>query len=131
VYYYTWLQICGIPISRQYQILNLDTGNPKLSIQRDTEKFCPQLIFLNNIPSKIIQEAKQSERQSNLTEQERYTKRSAKAKQRMKKQSIVKNLKWLEKILSMPMGNAHERKDVLQMWNTRFSGWIPDFKLLD
>jgi hypothetical protein len=48
--------------------------------------------------------------------------------QSMKKQSVVENLKWLEKILSM--GNARERKDVLQMWDTRFSGWIPDFKLL-
>ena len=47
----------------------------------------------------------------------------------MKKQNVVKNLKWLEKILSM--GNARKRKDILQMWDhTRFSGWIPDFKLL-
>ena len=28
------------------------------------------------------------------------------------------------------MGNARERKDVLQMWDTSFSGWIPDLKLL-
>ena len=28
------------------------------------------------------------------------------------------------------MGNTRERKDVLQMWDTRFSGWMPDFKLL-
>ena len=63
-----------------------------------------------------------------MTEQERYAKKSGKAKQSMKKQSVVKNLKWLEKILSM--GNARERKDVLQMWDTSFSGWIPDLKLL-
>jgi hypothetical protein len=71
---------------------------------------------------------KQSERRSNLTKQERCAQKSAKAKQSMKKQSIVKNLKWFEKVLSM--GNARERKDVLQMWDTRFSGWIPGFKLL-
>jgi hypothetical protein len=27
------------------------------------------------------------------------------------------------------MGNARERKAVLQMWDNRFSGWIPDFNL--
>jgi hypothetical protein len=58
-----------------------------------------------------------------LTELERRAQKSAKAKQSIKKQSVVKSLKWLEKILST--GNARERKDVLQMWNTRFSGWIP------
>jgi hypothetical protein len=63
-----------------------------------------------------------------LTEQERRAQKSAKAKQSIKKQSVVKSLKWLEKVLST--GNARERKDVLQMWNTRFFGWIPDFKLL-
>jgi hypothetical protein len=52
-----------------------------------------------------------------LTEQKRYI-----------CSKIVENLKWLEKILSM--GNAHERKDVLQIWDTRFCGWISDFKLL-
>jgi hypothetical protein len=48
---------------------------------------------------------------SNLTEQERYAQKSAETKQSMKKQSVVKNFKWLEKILSM--SNARERKDVL------------------
>jgi hypothetical protein len=47
-----------------------------------------------------------------LTEQERYGQKSGKAKQSMKKQSVVENLKWLEKILSV--GNARERKDILQ-----------------
>ena len=93
---------------------------------------CPRLMFLNKIQSKIIQEGKQSDfKRSNLTEQERHTQKSGKAKQSVKKQSVdcvVKNFKWLEKILSM--GNARERKDVLQMWDTRFSGWILDFKLL-
>ena len=58
---------------------------------------------------KIIQEDKQSGR---LTEQERYGQKSGKAKQSMKKQSVVENLKWLEKILSV--GNARERKYILQ-----------------
>jgi hypothetical protein len=57
-------------------------------------------------------------------QQERNTQKSGKAKQSMKKQSVFEKLKWLEKILSM--GNARERKDVLQMWDTRFSGWILD-----
>jgi hypothetical protein len=48
-----------------------------------------------------------------LTEQERDAQKSGKAKQSIKKQSVIENLKWLEKILSM--GNARERKDVLQM----------------
>ena len=62
-----------------------------------------------------------------MTEQERHAQKSAKAKQSMKKQSVVKNLKWLEKI-----ERNDDRKDVLQMWNIRFFGWIPipDFKLL-
>jgi hypothetical protein len=48
----------------------------------------------------------------------------------MKKQlyiSIVKNLKWLEKILSM--GNAHERKDILQM--CRILDFLGGYRILN
>jgi hypothetical protein len=96
--------------------------------ERYWKKFCPRLIFLDKILLKIIQEDKQSESDRIWLSKKDMLKKVPKPSKVWRNEAFVKNFKWLEKIVSM--GYARERKDVLQMWDTRFSEWIPDFKLL-